>query len=175
MTEISDLTKELEAMKTVGEALESLEKSSVLRVLTWASDHFGAQSFPSKLDRHDGVSDSEDEDTSNGVPNFGDVAELFAAADPTTDPHRALVVAYWVQFLEGNDNIDSQLVNKKLKNIGYGVSNITRAFESLKKTKPQLVVQLRKSGQTQQARKIFKVTTAGKNFVEDLLKSDSQL
>jgi hypothetical protein len=173
MTELADMKKELEAMKTVGEALGNLEKSSVLRVLRWASDHFGALSLPPKLNKRDEVSDAEDDDTSNGIPNFGDVAELFAAACPTTEAHMALVVAYWVQYLEGNDSIDSQIVNKKLKNIGYGVGNITRAFESLKKTKPQLVVQLRKSGQTQQARKTFKVTAAGKKFVEDLLMNGS--
>jgi hypothetical protein len=39
----------------------------------------------------------------------------------------------------------------------------------LKSQKPALVVQLKKSGSTKQARKKYKLTTAGKKAVEQLI------
>jgi hypothetical protein len=93
---------------------------------------------------------TDDAPGDGGTPNYSDLADLFAAASPSTEAHQALVAAYWMQFMESAESVDSQAVNTKLKHIGYGIGNITRAFENLKKTKPQLVVQMRKGGQTQQ-------------------------
>lgn len=169
MSNNPDTIKELDAMRAVAEALKSLEEDSVRRVINWAADHFGITLV--KATKNTGVEEAGIDESidDNGIPNYGDVADLYAAAGPTTDAHKALVVAYWVQFMEGIEGIDAQAINTKLKHMGYGIGNITRAFESLKKTKPQLIVQLRKSGSSKQARKTFKITNAGKKFVEDLL------
>ena len=48
-----------------------------------------------------------------------------------------------------------------LKNLGHGVGNITRAFDTLRASKPALTVQTRKEGSSKQARKKFRVTTEG--------------
>lgn len=100
---------------------------------------------------------------------FSDLAEVYAAASPSTDADRALVAGYWFQFLQGEADFGGQAVNSALKNLGHGVSNITSAFETLKAQKPALVMQLKKAGTTKQARKTCKLTAAGKNAVELLI------
>jgi hypothetical protein len=65
-------------------------------------------------------------------------------------------------------DFEAQRVNTLLKHLGLGVGNITRSLESLKSRKPQHVVQLRKSGTARQARKRYKVTAAGRDFVREL-------
>ena len=54
---------------------------------------------------------------------------------------------------------------------GAPIAHVTRALESLKGRKPQHVVQLRKSGSSRQARKRYKVTAAGKEFVRELIRA----
>lgn len=101
---------------------------------------------------------------------FTTFAELFDAASPTSNGEKALVAGYWLQVCEGAEGFDSQSANKELKHLGHGLPNITAALETLKKTKPSLVLQLQKSGKTQQARKKYKVTVAGLKKVEEMVK-----
>jgi DNA-binding PadR family transcriptional regulator len=66
-------------------------------------------------------------------------------------------------------DVEAQRVNTELKQLGHGVSNITRAFDALKSQKPALIMQTRKEGTSKQARKKYKVTTEGKKAVERML------
>lgn len=163
-------------MKQVAEALGGLEEDAIRRVLSWVSDHFSV-----KIKDLEGTrtatpeSEFEDEEVEKRPrqATYEDVAELYAVAQPASDADKALVVAYWMQFHEGAPTIEAQGVNTRLKHMGHGIGNVTRAFENLKRAKPQLIVQLRKSGTSKQARKTFKVTTEGKKYVEQLLRSGS--
>lgn len=65
----------------------------------------------------------------------------------------------------------SQEVNSELKNLGHGVTNITSAFSSLMKRKPALAMQTAKSGATQQARKRYKLTHAGRTAVQSMIQA----
>jgi hypothetical protein len=100
------------------------------------------------------------------VADVTDLAELFARTNPQTETERALVVGYWLQMSDGQSEFDSQRVNSELKHLGYPVSNITRAFDSLK---PTLVQQTKKTGTTKQARKRYRLTHAGQKRVEAML------
>ena len=80
------------------------------------------------------------------------------------------MIGYWFQFRESLAEFDSQKVNSQLKHMGHGVTNITSAFTSLKEQKPALVMQTKKAGKSQQARKRYKLTSAGKQAVEAMLK-----
>ncbi len=167
--------QELEAMKQVAEALKGLEDDSIRRVLGWASDHFEIEITQSQKSTSN-LQDPQDEVIhqkvgGGDITDFDDMAELFASAQPKTDADKALVVSYWKQFKEGSVTVDSQSVNTSLKHMGYGIGNVTRAFENLKKTKPALIIQLQKSGSTKQARKTYKVTTEGKKYVENMLRN----
>ena len=106
---------------------------------------------------------------------FDHLAELFDAAGPATEPERVLVVCYWVTHKDGDSEFTAQTVNSKLKDLGYGVGNITNAFQSLIKRTPALVIQTAKKGTSRQARKRYKLTNAGGSEVERMIRSEPEL
>lgn len=163
---------EVAAMGLIEEALESLDASEQARVLRWASDRYGVALTPAPA-KGTGTPTAKPAGTDNPPDVSADAGDFYAQAAPTTESERALVVAYWVQEVSGKGDFDSQTVNTQLKHLGHGVSNITRALDELKKQKPQLVIQLEKAGKTKQARKRYKVTTAGKSKVTEMLSSGS--
>lgn len=164
---------ELAAMKAVAEALSKLDDSAVRRVLRWANDAFS----PKTLGGMDSKADAPSVQT-NGIPTatagelrpkFDTLADLYSAADPQQDSDKALIVGYWVQVCEAEGDFDGFNVNKKLKDLGYGVSNITSAFNALINRRPQLVIQTKKSGTSKQARKLYRLTTEGQRTVERMI------
>ncbi|NKB89197.1 MAG: hypothetical protein GKS06_13350 [Acidobacteria bacterium] len=92
------------------------------------------------------------------------------AAAPKTQPEKVLVVGYWFQVYGAQDDIDSYSVNRELKHLGHGIPKITRAFNGLIEQRPQLAIQVRKSGKSRQARKKYRITAAGVARVEDMLR-----
>jgi hypothetical protein len=87
---------------------------------------------------------------------FGSFAELYDAAQPTSQAEKALVAGYWLQVCQGAESFDAFSAHKELKN-------------SLKSQKPALALQLKKSGKTQQSRKTYKITVAGINSVASMI------
>src|SRR5439155_17491812 len=113
------------------------------RVLRWASERFGAPPPPSlNGGRHEIGKIRAPE----GDEMQKNLEELYSRAAPKTEPERALLVAYWMQEVCGDNGFEAQTVNSQLKHMGEKVSNITRALDELKKRKPQLVIQIQKSG-----------------------------
>lgn len=165
MTEFSG-NPEIMAMAAIANMLDGLEEDAQSRVLRWAVDRYRVSVG---LVRTGTASGSGGASAETGEPAHTELAELFATADPQTDADKALIGAYWTQFVQGEVDFDAQSVNTKLKHLGHGVGNITRALDTLKDRRPQLIVQLRKSGTSKQARKKYKVTTAGKSAVEAML------
>ena len=166
---MTDTFAELEAMRKVAEAIGSLEPEARARVLSWAADHYSIGAVKSPL-KSEEPAIGEELDTRQGFETIGD---LFAHAQPSSDAEKALVAGYWLQIEVGKTDFGTQDVNRELKHLGHGVGNITRAFESLKKTRPQQVIQLRKAGTSKQARKTFKVTDAGRKAVESMIHNSS--
>jgi len=99
----------------------------------------------------------------------GTLNELLDRADPSNRQERILTVAYWLQVEQGQAEWTSQAVNDLLKDLGEGVPNITDALASLVGRRPSLVRQIRKTGRTQQARKRYSLTEAGRQVVRDLM------
>ena len=171
----SDPLAQLEAMKKIADALAELNVEARSHVLDWASKNFGLANENRKLDalniesKTPGLTKSADEN----AKRFDNIAEFYAAANPQSEPEKAAVVSYWFQVFESHPDLDSQRVNTELKHLGHGVSNVTAAFSALMNRKPQYVIQTRKSGTTQQARKRYMLTSEGKKFVEGLLASHS--
>lgn len=155
---------ELEAMTTIAEALDSLkaDEKSITRVLRWARERYVGSLEPEALTLRAGMTHAE-------TGEYEDVAALYTAAAPRTEPERALVVGYWFQVHQGMKDFDSQRVNAELKNMGHGVGNITEAFSRLIGRKPQYVIQTRKSGTARQARKLYRVTNEGIKRVKTML------
>lgn len=161
---MSDPDAEFAAMQSVFSALDPLDEEAQARVINYVSSRLGVvgatkgQSPSSRFD--------EELDADSDAEKFEEFGELFDALDPSTDAERALAAAYWSCVYEEEESFDSQSLNKMLKNLGHGVSNITRALGTLTGQKPAPIIQTRKSGTSQQARKVFKITRAGISLVE---------
>ena len=78
------------------------------------------------------------------------------------------------QVINEHPSVTGQQVNDALKNLGHAMSNITDAFTSLIRRKPQLAMQVEKTGSSKQARKKYKLTIAGINEVKKLLTPEEE-
>ena len=114
-----------------------------------------------------------DEEIAEEAPVYEHFAELFAKAQPKTEPDKALVAAYWLQAIQGQGSWQSAALQKELKNLGHAIGNITDALSSNMKKKPQRIIQLQKAGSAKQARKTYKVTHEGLVYVQGMLSSES--
>ena len=154
---------ELDAMKRIAELLEPLSPEAQSRVLAWVMGSLSigrpATSEKSPIGALGASQPSE-------LTSF---AELFHAANPKTEKEKALLAAYWIQQATGNPQFGSQQLNTELKNIGYRVGNITDALSQLISERPNLIIQVAKSGSTKQARKTYKITDAGFRRVNEML------
>lgn len=165
---------EIEAMSQVVKALESLDEPARARVLQWAGERFNVTfkkvaSTSRSSNAKTGVDEQEtDEETEGKAKQFESLAELIAEASPSSDADKVLVAGYWHQKIEGSEELTSHQINKDLKNLGHGMFNINQKFDALIEQKPQLVLQLKKSGLTKQARKKYKLTKAGIDRVEEM-------
>jgi len=165
---------EIHAMGTIAGALVDLDSEAQARVLDWAARRFNV-SIPSgggasSRGRGDGRNDGGGPDHNPpGDVEFQDFVDLYDSAGPRTDADRALVGGYWFQIVGGNSDFQAQEVNTALKDVGNGVGNITQALDQLQSRTPALVRQVAKSGRSRQARKKYKLTTAGTAAVRRML------
>jgi hypothetical protein len=167
---------EIKAMSEVADALKELEEEEArVRVLRWATTRF-APSVRVSSGRSEALdeSESEDEEGRTLTSEYQVFADLFDAARPRTDPERALVGGYWTQVIEQNSDFASQTVNNALKDVGHGIGNITDALGALQDRRPSLVRQVQKSGRTRQARKKYKLTSAGIAAVERMIRGEGE-
>jgi hypothetical protein len=168
---------EFEAIKTVHDALAPLEAAARTRVLTYITsllsiDVRSTNSKPAESADDGEVETEEDtveEQATKGSPKFSSFAELYDAASPKTNSEKALVIGYWLQVCLASESFTAAAANKELTHLGHKVANITNAIDDLKKQKPALALQLKKSGTSQQARKTYKVSHAGVKRVEEMI------
>jgi hypothetical protein len=162
---------EIDAMSKVAEALAELDDEAQTRVLKWAADRYNVAIGHKKSlvteDENDGDSSDNEDDPSN--QEYETFAELYADAAPPSLAEKVLVAGYWHQVVQGQSHITSAALNKDLRDLGHVVSNISEKFDSLKGMKPQLAIQLKKSGNSKQARKQYKITKAGIDKVNEML------
>lgn len=162
---MSDEDHEIAAMQTISQALAELDDDERVRVLTWAASRFAIN-----ISRHGTSKVAESEDHAGDESReFAEFVDLYDVASPRTDVERAAVAAYWHQVVLGAPSFQAQGLNDALKNLGYPIRNITDALGSLQSRRPAQVRQVTKSGSTRQARKTYKLTTAGENAVRVML------
>jgi hypothetical protein len=173
--------QEFEAIKAVHDALAPLNEEGRTRVLTYIASLLGINAKVGNRaaasaddEGEDGDSSKDDGKGAGGTPKepktFSSFAELYAAADPKTNGEKALVVGYWLQVCQAADNFTAAAANKELTHLGHKVANITDAIDSVKDQKPMLILQLKKSGNSRQARKLYKVSHEGAKRVEEMLR-----
>lgn len=162
---MSNNDPEVEAIAILSQTLGGLDGEIQRRVLQWANSRYGFTAPRVTPMRPKIVSEDENvESESNGMP-FREFVDLFDAVNPRTDLEKALTAAYWVQLGLRQGSWRSQQLNDFLKDAGHGVGNITLALDHAQQRTPALVRQMSKSGRSRQARKTYKLTTAGLQFV----------
>jgi hypothetical protein len=168
----SSALSELTAMRTCYDALKGLPVDAIARATNWLAATFqiGGQAPSARngpaVQRSSSTPSAPIEDP---ISKYSDLPSFFAATQPEVQTDKALVVAAWLQVAKNIEDLDSQQINTELKHLGHGLLNITRALDSLIASRPALMIQTRKEGTSQQARKRFKVTVEGMNRVKGLL------
>ena len=76
-------------------------------------------------------------------------------------------------MIEDEEAIEAKRVNDELKDLGLGISNVTRAVQRLIERKPALIRQVSKGGSSKQSRKKFRLTQAGIREVRRMIASTS--
>lgn len=164
---------ETKAIETVNKALSDLaDDAGRQRVLRWACDRYGVPTPAGN--RKIGVAQQTPGLGGADTVEFQDFPDLYHRANPSTDAEKALVGGYWLQVLRGQREFDAFAVNNQLKQMGYPVGNITRAFDALMSQQPRLVNQVRKEGKAKQARKRYQLTHQGIGKVEQMLLGTTQ-
>lgn len=158
---------ELDAMASIKAAMERLDPDARTRVIWWITQKFDIELRRSSGDRSGaGGKSSSDNDADSGEgPKFEDFADLYDAVGPATDRERVLVAAYWMHKT-GESTFGSLELNKMLKDLGHPVSEMAKAMQWNIDNRPALILQLRKSGSSRQARKTYKLTAEGSKWVE---------
>lgn len=173
-----DPTLELEAMQDVAAGLKKLsgDTDAARRVLQWAASAFLPDGLSAVVTTSNASAQASPSTASSAgtvepgpSSSFSSLPDLYSAVSPASDSSRALVVGYWFQVMQGEQDLDGFQINKELKHLGHGVSNITTALTGLIERKPQLVIQTRKSGNSKQARKRYRLTDAGIKAVERMI------
>ena len=166
---------ELSAIQGILKILEPFDEKSKDRIYVYVRDRIGVRTEDTRsvgrvrlCEASSGGSGNAD-DGKSVMGEYESFAELHDAAQPNTDAERVLIAAYWLQECEGESSFVGYSVNRALKDLGHGVSNVTNAIDKLKNQKPALVIQLKKSGKSKQARKTYKVTAAGNSAVSEVL------
>lgn len=163
---------EIKAMGAVSAAVEPLTGEGRARVLLWAVSHY--EIAAPRLAITKTFSAKSNEPTIQlASSTYETFADLFNAANPKTEKDKAMVAAYYAQVIEGAGSFQSQSLNDGLKNLGHGIGNITEAFNQLKNERPALILQLKKSGSSRQARKTYKLTLEGIKRVESMTQGDA--
>lgn len=160
--------KEISAMQEVVSALTELKEDEQARVLRWAADRFGITLGPQPSSGKAFAADASNASETR-EREFEDFASLFNRMTPKGGPEKALSAAYWHQVCLGQDTFEAMQINTALKHLGHRLPNVTDALSSLITRKPSLVLQVRKSGKSKQARKKYKLTTVGIEQVESML------
>lgn len=173
---MSSADNEFKAMQAVHDALAPLDHEARNRILNYIISLL-------EIDTR-GVGKREDTTQSGNVSydnrnseesiegqntDYTSFAELYAAASPKTNGEKALVAGYWLQICEESDSFTGSGANKELTNLGHKLSNVTDAINSMKKRKPMLILQVKKSGSSKQARKTYKVSDEGVKRVKEMI------
>lgn len=170
---VGDIDKETKAIGEIAGIIGELGEDQRGRVIRYIVERFNIAGGLREVKLPAGAIHGES--SRDDAAWFEDFASLVDAAKPETDSMRALVAGYWLQVCKGGPSFDAQTANTELKHLGHPSSNITMALGSLINQKPALALQLRKSGNSKQARKSYKVTEAGIRKVKAMLTGDPQI
>jgi len=161
---------ELEVMGTVHSALMKLaDNEARQRVLDWVASKLSLSVHRAKTEEKVAASPDAQQSGAVNLSSFDTMADLFAALSPERDKEKALLAAAFLQGKSGETELTGHEINVELKHLGHGLNNVTDAINQLMARSPKLMMQVRKEGKTQQAKKKYKVTVEGFRYVQQML------
>ena len=160
---------EINAMTQISRMLSELDPSAAARVIRWAVDRYRGDTPNAAAGLTVSLSSERPAAAVVDPGTFQDFAALYHAAGPSTDPERTLVAGYWLQCVKNERDFGSQMANAALKELGYRVGSVNKAFDNLIQRRPSLAMQVGKGGSTQQARKRYRLTEAGVRRVLEMI------
>ena len=173
---MDEAANEIEVLQMVRDALIPLDNEARARIVTYIASLLEIDGHvkpgPTTSARTDFGAEAEQEgaeEATTQVPTFPTFAELYAAANPGSNGEKALVAGFWLQECQQAENFTGAAANKELTDLGHKVSNITHAINSMKSQNPMLILQLKKSGSSRQARKTYKVSHEGIKRIEEMI------
>lgn len=171
LNDMSDPAKEFEAIQTVYGALEPLGDEAQTRVLTYIASLLGidARIATGGASEEDAADVADSDEAAEQARVFDTFAELHDAANPQSNGEKALVAGYWLQVCQGTESFTAASAQKELTDLGHKIPNITSAIDRVKNQKPMLLLQLKKSGSSRQARKLYKVSQQGITRVQEMV------
>lgn len=184
---------ELIAMSQTFEALKNLDKGQVGRVIRWVKDRFGVLDAVTELKvptpDQPVVADTPQPPAAvapeapvaappepkgphkKGLMDYDTVMDLFADAEVKKVSQKILLMAAFLQERQSFKEISSYDINFRLKRLNQGVQNISSSINGLLNRKPEVMVELERSGSSKQARRKFRVTIEGLKVAAGFLKS----
>ena len=173
---MSAADNEIKAIQAVHKALEPLDHEARNRILNYIisllkidARGVGNQGEASQAENAKNGSGNSAENFEEQNSEFTNFAELYAAASPGSNGEKALVTGYWPQVCEESDGFTGGGANKELTNLGHKLSNVTDAINNMKDRKPMLILQVKKSGSSKQARKTYRVSDEGVKRVREMI------
>ncbi|MCY3626724.1 MAG: hypothetical protein OXG88_03680 [Gammaproteobacteria bacterium] len=169
-----DTEKEFETIQKIHDLLKNMDSAANERILKYVQSALKISIPVGDKSQVDGPSSDAPEvkrggqANENEQPELTDFADLFSSVNPQRNADKALVAGFWLQERSGDNSFDAQNANRELINMGHRLSNITVSLNQLIQRSPALVVQVRKKGKSQQARKLYRVTHEGRKRVYDL-------
>jgi hypothetical protein len=157
-----DPMAEIKAMTVLAEAFKELGLEPIERVLDWANKHYLKRAAPTAKQKKPGAASAAgDESATESDQERVDFPTLLGSTRASSGVDRALLAGYYAQVVLGQGDFDSFSLNRELRNAGHASENITRDLNGLIAKTPQLVIQTRKQGTSKQARKLYRLTSAG--------------
>jgi hypothetical protein len=163
----SDPEAEVRAISEIGRLLSNLPPEARRRVLLWAVEFAEVDLTGAR--------------TSAGVvrgPNRqeqdlpADLAQLIEWAAPTKELEHALLACYFHTIVKREASVDGATINAELGRMGRRSSNITKALTHLIDKSPSLVILVGRTGRGKNARKQYRVTSAGVAQVRAMIRTN---
>ncbi len=161
------LDPEVKAMGEVFDTLKELDDEAKSRVIEWTVNKFSLEGHKSLSQKDSERENGNDSD----LLSYETVSDVFAKAITKTQQDKVLLAAAFLQVKNGLSELTGAEINKELRHLGHGVTNITDVTSQLSTKKPQLIIQTRKEGKSRQAKKKYKVTGEGLKAAKALLNS----
>ncbi len=139
--------KELRTMRVAHQILSDVDKQMQIRIISWLQSKLGIDAVAKQ---------GELEEERPIAPTSKAPFEL-----ASTDKQKVLAAA--IKLVEsGSGQFTSRQVAQKLREVGVVISNLTRTMTELVRSRPPLLIQLRKQGKTMQGRRLFMLSSHGK-------------